>query len=286
MLTERAHYVAAHPWLWRLGWFPWQLTAFSDLLLGVALLWTPWIPKLPAVLTLFVTVCAIVPDQMGQALWITRGIVIARDAVAASDYTAYGQFEAVTFRSIAGFATIGYLLGALGWTCFKKAGTWNRQLSWLSVCVWTLFALATACVLLPFQWRPSPVLTSIGNAPAFILLMLWLWRVAEEVWSRSRPAANHGRYAEWTHPNSGWTGTLFNLFASSHLVREFGSFVPIVPFTSHITEVIYINYLVPADRCLSLTPSGLEFATARPRQFRALYLPHLQARSFRPEFFR
>jgi len=37
-LIGRAQYVAAHPWLWRLGWFPWQLTALSDLLFGLALL--------------------------------------------------------------------------------------------------------------------------------------------------------------------------------------------------------------------------------------------------------
>ena len=28
----RIRYVAAHPWLWRLGWLPWQLTALSDVL--------------------------------------------------------------------------------------------------------------------------------------------------------------------------------------------------------------------------------------------------------------
>src|SRR2546430_529476 len=52
LLLERAAYVASHPWLWRAGWFGWQLTALSDLLLGVALLRTPWIPKLAAMITL------------------------------------------------------------------------------------------------------------------------------------------------------------------------------------------------------------------------------------------
>src|SRR4051794_40386147 len=46
--TQRITYIAHHPWLWRLGWFPWQVTAFSDLLLGIALIRTPWIPRIPA----------------------------------------------------------------------------------------------------------------------------------------------------------------------------------------------------------------------------------------------
>src|SRR3954468_7963974 len=45
---QRAAYVAAHPWLWRLGWLPWGITALSDLLIGIALIRTPWVPKLPA----------------------------------------------------------------------------------------------------------------------------------------------------------------------------------------------------------------------------------------------
>src|SRR5438477_13204583 len=43
-LAVRAAYVAQHPWLWRIGWLGWQVTALSDLLLAIALLATPWIP--------------------------------------------------------------------------------------------------------------------------------------------------------------------------------------------------------------------------------------------------
>lgn len=40
-LAARMAYVAGHPWLWRLGWLPWQLTALSGLLLP-----EPWPPAL------------------------------------------------------------------------------------------------------------------------------------------------------------------------------------------------------------------------------------------------
>src|SRR3954454_23205387 len=56
----RVAYVGAHPWLWRLGWLPWQMTAAADLWLGIALLVTPWIPRVPALLTVLLTLAAIV----------------------------------------------------------------------------------------------------------------------------------------------------------------------------------------------------------------------------------
>src|SRR4051794_28985885 len=174
-VAARATYIAAHPWVWRLGWFPWQLTAASDLLLGIALVATPWIPRVPAVLTLLITLAAIVPDQTGQALWITRGVTLAREAVARGSFDAYAGFEARTFHWIAGFATVGYLLGAIGWTwCFAAAGTWSRALTSLSAVMWSIFALVTATLFIPSAHRPSAAIVSAGNAIGFVLLMIWL----------------------------------------------------------------------------------------------------------------
>src|SRR4051812_11892908 len=52
----RLRYITGHPWLWRLGWLPWQLTALSDLLIAIGLLRASWVPKVPALLTALVTV--------------------------------------------------------------------------------------------------------------------------------------------------------------------------------------------------------------------------------------
>src|SRR5437762_2536653 len=87
--ADRIAYVAGHPWLWRLGWLPWQVTALSDLLLAAALLREPAVPRLPAVLTALVTVAAVIPDQLGQLCWITRGIALAQ-----TDPVAYLPYEA------------------------------------------------------------------------------------------------------------------------------------------------------------------------------------------------
>src|SRR3954468_13827953 len=88
--VARIAYIAAHPWWWRLGWLPWQITALSDLFLAYALLRTRWVPRLPAALTMLVTVAAVIPDQAGQVAWITRGIALAQ----AGDSARYLAFEA------------------------------------------------------------------------------------------------------------------------------------------------------------------------------------------------
>src|SRR5687768_15529832 len=93
--AERIQYVAGHPWLWRLDWFPWQLTALSDLVLAAALLRTPWIPRLPAVVTALLTVAGVIPDQLGQLSWITEGVALAQQ-----DPAAYLAYERDTFIQI------------------------------------------------------------------------------------------------------------------------------------------------------------------------------------------
>ena len=181
-VAERAAYVAGHPWAWRAGWFGWQLTAASDLLLAVALLLTPWVPRTPAVLTLLVTVATLVPDQYGQAMWTWPGVRIAADPIA------YGPFEAHEMRLIAGWGTVGYLTAALGWTwCFAAAGTWSRRLTWLSVATWGLFGLATVGLFLPGKPTWAALATSGGNAVAFVLLIVWLVAVWKQV--RRRPTS-------------------------------------------------------------------------------------------------
>src|SRR5262245_32366914 len=78
--ATRVRYIAEHPWLWRLGWLPWHLSAFIDLVTGVALVCTRWMPRWPAVLTLLVTVAAVLPEQTGELSWVTRGVALARQA--------------------------------------------------------------------------------------------------------------------------------------------------------------------------------------------------------------
>ena len=258
--AARMTYVAAHPWLWRLGWLPWQLTALSDVLLALALVRTRWIPRLPAALTLLVTLAAVIPDQVGQALWITRGVALAQSGDAAT----YAAFEVRTFLWIAAWGGTLYTVGAYGWTwCFARAGTWNRALTWLSVVVWGLFTLVNVGPLLPDALRPPAALVAAGNAVGFVLLLAWTALVAELVLRRARPDAPHGRYAPWRAPR-GPLALPLDLVANSRFVRAICELLPVLAEYSDIRDVVYVNYVVPAERLEPLVPVELELQRIGP----------------------
>src|SRR3954471_14987629 len=105
------------------------------------------------------------------------------------------------FFRIAGVATVGYLLGALGWAwCFAAAGVWSRRLTWLSVGAWGVFGFAAIAVFLPARLHPGAAVVSAANAGAVWRLMIWVVEVSQLVWDRARPVAPHGRYAKWRLP--------------------------------------------------------------------------------------
>ncbi len=263
----RIRHIAAHPWLWRLGWFPWQLTALSDLLLGIGLLRTTWIPKGAALLTLVVTIAAVLPDQAGQICWMTRGLELARSG----DAAAYLAYEARIFEWTAVWGGTLYTIGALGWTwCFAAAGAWNRGLSLISLVLWPLFLYVNAGPLLPAGLRPSPTFVAVGNGAGFVLLQLWFALVAEEVLRRSRPTTASGRDAPWRHPNV-LLRIPCDLLANSRFVRAFTELPPTLAFDSDIRDVVYVNYLADAARLRPLVPPGLELQTVGPGGERTLF---------------
>ncbi len=250
----RLRYITDHPWLWRLGWLPWQLTALSDLLIAVGLLRTPWIPKVPALLTAIVTLAAVVPDQAGQIAWMTRGLELA----AAGDPAAYFAYEARIFAWTAVWGGTLYTIGALGWTgCFAAGGAWSRGLTALSAVLWPLFLYVNSGPLLPLPLRPSAGFVAGGNAAGFVLLQLWFALVTEQVLRRSRPVTASGRWAPWRHPRRG-LGLLLDPIANSRFIRALTELPPTLAFDSDITDVVYVNYLAEAAALEPLVPPGLE----------------------------
>ena len=248
----RIQYLAAHPWRWRLGWLPWQLTALSDLVLAAALLRTPWIPRLPAVVTAVLTVAAVIPDQLGQLSWVTEGLALAR-----RDPIAYLVYERRIFVQIAAWATVLYTVAAVGWTwCFAAARTWSRALTVLSLGLWPLFALVSVGPLIGL----APKLVAAGNALGFVALQLWFTLVIEAVLRRTRPRTTYGQWARWRHPRLRWLDPL----GESRFLRALGGLLPAVALRSDIRDVIYVNYLVDAERLLPLVPPGLELERLGP----------------------
>jgi hypothetical protein len=257
--AARVAYLPAHPWLWRLGWLPWQAAAFVDLLTGAALWRTAWVPRLPAAVVLAFTMLAVLPDQAGQAQWVTRGLDLAAEADHSGDLTPYLQFEKQVYRAVFAWGGTLYLGMALGWSwCFAAAGTWSRTLSILSILTWSTVAVGSAGLLLPEELRPSPTVVGAANGVGLTLLLAWLALVTEQVLRRARPDERHGRLAPWRHPWRGPAGRALDGLANSRLLRAYCEWLPPVAFLSDITDVVYVNYLVDAERLEPFVPAGLE----------------------------
>lgn len=248
--ADRIAGIAAHPWRFRIGWLPWQLCAVADLALAIAMVRVRWLPRGPAIAVLVLTVVAVVPDQYAQAMWITRGVELAR-----TDPIAYLVIEREIFPLTAGWGALFYTLAALGWTsCFARAGTWSRVLTLLSLPLWVTMAVAAAGTLV----GTSPAFVSIANGAGFLQLQLWLALVTEQVLRRARPFESHGRLARWRHPGRGPIAWCANVLANSRLAGALLEPFPELAMRSNVTDVVYVNYLVPAERAEKLVPPGLE----------------------------
>jgi Uncharacterized conserved protein (COG2071) len=246
---ERIAGIAAHPWRFRAGWLPWQLCAAADLGLAIAMVRVRWLPRVPAIAVLVLTLAAIVPDQYAQAVWITRGVARAH-----GDPSTYLALERAIFPLTAGWGAMLYTLAALGWTwCFAAAGTWSRALSIFSVTAWLTLAIAVTALFA----SASPTFTSVANGAGFLQLQLWLALVTEQVLRRARPYEPHGRLARWRHPGRGPLARCADAIANSRLVAAVFEPLPELTMLSDITDVVYVNYLVPADDVQRLVPEGL-----------------------------
>jgi hypothetical protein len=258
--AARMLHIARHPGLWRLGWIPWGLTALSDLLIAAGLLRSPMIRRGPALATGLITLAAVIPDQAGQIAWMTRGVELAQ----AGDLPRYLAFESRIFAWTAVWGGTLYTIGALGWTwCFATAGLWSRSLTALSLVLWPLFLWVNAGPLLPPSLRPSPAFVAGGNAAGFVLLEAWFVLVGERVLRRARPETPAGRWAPWRHPRPAARPVL-DPIANSRFLRALAEPLPTPAFLSDITDVIYVNYLVDADRLQPLVPPGLDLARVGP----------------------
>jgi len=297
--AARMAYVASSPWLWRLGWFSWQLTALSDLLISLALLRIRW--GLVAILTVVMVVAGMVPDQMGQVLWMTRGVELAQQGSLA----AYSQFEAMVFGWISVYGGTFYTLAAVGWTwwfvtqgevrgvrqvgggsilnggppqggrpygrwLYRGTGGvgqgewgWTRSLTIYSIMLWGLFAFLSIDPLLPVMLRLPAVWIAGGNALGFVLLLAWFVLVTEMVLRQRRPDQMAGRYAPWRY-HRGSLGRVLDLIGNSRFLRTLGEYVPVPAFLSDITDVIYVNYIVEASELEQYVPAGLELQRLGP----------------------
>jgi hypothetical protein len=88
--------------------------------------------------------------------------------------------------------------------------------------------------------------------------------VAERVLRRARPTTPYGHFARWRHPASGPLPRGCDYLANSRFVRALFERLPASGMLSDITDVVYVNYLVPAERLAPLVPRGLELQRLGP----------------------
>lgn len=68
----------------------------------------------------------------------------------------------------------------------------------------------------------------------------------------------YGRLAPWRHPRRGLVPRVLELLANSRLLSALLEPLPELEMVSDVTEVVYVNYLIPAERAAALVEPGLE----------------------------
>ncbi|MBK7861165.1 MAG: DUF2071 domain-containing protein [Archangiaceae bacterium] len=263
--AERVRLLAEHPWLFRLGWLPWQLTALVDFIFALVLVRAPYLPRALTVPALLLTCVAIVPDQYAQAVWVTHGI-----ALASGDLATYLAWERPTFLLTAGWGACGYTLGTLVMlAAFYRAKVWSVALQRATLVFCVAMVPAAVSPLVPLG-IPPPVV-AVLNALGFSVLLVLYATLLEVVLGRRIADEAHGRWAPWRLPFGGVLAGALERVARSRFFYALLEPVPVVAMVSDITDVIYVSYLLDAARLEPLVPPGLTLQRLGPQQNKAVF---------------
>jgi len=282
---QRAQYVADHAWLWRLAWLPWQLTAASDLAVSAALTWWLWgLRKESAALSLAfwaaavsvpLTIAAIIPEQTAEYYLVTGYPALAEHAAkagpASSGMISYAAAERSALIMTGLCGNTGYTCMALMWlaaTFLAVPATWRRVL-FAVVGIVSSVGFAGASVVLWTSVQnvgeagvyPNAELLVVCNGIGFGLLIPWMaWMAAmlgdgHHQRRISTDAALHTlrwpvkSLARWIPvPGPG----------ARDVARCASRVLPVPVLASDITDVVYLNWLVPASRVQALLPPPLK----------------------------
>lgn len=111
-------------------------------------------------------------------------------------------------------------------------------------------------------------------------LTLVRWVQCEEFLHGALPVTADGRLAPWRHPGPAWLVTLVEMVANSRVMQLLLEPLPVPEMRSDITGVVYVNYLVEAERLAGLVPEGLALQRLGPQGRYALltFLTYRHAR--------
>lgn len=268
----RFAYVRAHPVLWHLGWLPWHLSAVSDLFLSAALLRARWVPKWASVPTFALTVVAFGIEQIFETEWDLFAPGFPQGAVFLLRYPNYGAFETHVALPVTAVAAALYAVMAMGWSwSISFTPAWNLTLTVISVVAWPVLLFASVTPLLPERFRAPDLVVNTANQVGFALMLVWFVLTLEAVLRRTRVDESVGRMQPWRAPGGGWAGRWEGWLANSRVAQYVAEFLPKPVLSSHIHDVVYVNYLVDADRVAGLLPEELELQRLGPERGLTLF---------------
>ena len=281
-LLARAAHVREHSTAWVIGWLPWQLSALSDLLVSITLLrYVRVLPGRPghgaAWAALGFNVLAVVPEQYAELELVTtlvaRVQTLEGDALRAYMGEASRLFMILTgtvantfytFMLLGWMLTLGGLRGALGLP---------MRILFVERVLLGLFLLAGLLTYLAFDSPPAHAaryfaLSTAVNGLAFPGLILF-----SLFWAATLGDAHHLRFAHpaeatwalrWPGGSAGKGSALFAGLAQRlgspgfrDVLRVLTRRWPYPTLRSQVHDVVYLNWMVPAERVRSLLPEGL-----------------------------
>ncbi|MFK7986449.1 MAG: hypothetical protein AB8I08_10485 [Sandaracinaceae bacterium] len=267
--AARQAYVAGHPWAWRLGWVPWQLSALSNLAVNTTLLLWLRERRKPLALgwvALGLCVVAAIPEQWSELQLGTRFVALAQSEDTAAFVDAWRTHAWITGV----WAAAAYTLMTGVWMRIVRQvagrGAWG---GWLETALLGAFVAGTAfthvAVAYPTWEARAFLLGGALNGLAFPGLALWAVFAAARV----------GRAAAEEHPDptdrafrlrwpTGRALRFCRVLGSDgvrDLMRPLSRLMPYPTLRSDIIDVVYLTWLVPVGRVRPLLAEGTALDT-------------------------
>lgn len=305
---EQAQYIAEYPNLWRLGWLPWNLSALGNIIFGVFLIaWTRSRPNktgwILASLALFLTICAVIPDQYGEFLLDTELVKLAQSSapLASSpqdpilDSFARRQRELLTMLGYT--ANNLYILMSIVWifVILRICPQSRARTSFVAVSyIANIFFVGVSAASLARQNGPTDefltqfwVMMALNGLsfPLLLLQMILMAVTLGEAHHLNNPSPDdHLHKFRWPDqsPRS-LLAHLINARGLRDLIRASSTILPIPVMKSDIRDVVYLNWMVPEKRARQLCPEPLKLDVRNGKT--AISLLTYQHGHFGPAFY-
>lgn len=252
-VTRLAH----HPWVFRLAAMGWIWCAFAQANVAWSLVGQRARVGAVAFAALGLSCVGALIDSATWLGWMSAGVDLARPVAAGlgslEAFLAWERHQLVATAGLAGTAhTLAFI--AQAW-CLGRLVTVPRALTGATAALMLPVALASCFASVHASW---PRAIGAVHGVGFALLLAWMAVTTERVLRAHRPERPWGRLAVWRHPSRGAIGHVANVIANSRLVSALIEPLPIAAMVSDIREVVYVNYLVEAERVRGMVPEGLE----------------------------